>query len=228
MKSSKTTGLPGASKPAAKKAARRNDWEAVERDYRTGQFSLRELETKHGAAYADIARRATKEGWTKDLAVAVRQATSAALIQQVTTDLTTKSQQTTTTVVMAAAELNKQVILGQRSRVTAAVDVSMRMLAELDATTTKAAEIERMFEVLADGMDQQQLDSARRQLSEFLRLHNRVGSVQKLMEALNKAQAMERQAFSLDDTGKKPEELPTAANIEPGREVDAYVAWVNG
>ena len=60
MKPSKTTSQPGASKPAAKQS--RHDWEAIERDYRTGLFSLRELEKKHGAGYADIARKAKKAG----------------------------------------------------------------------------------------------------------------------------------------------------------------------
>lgn len=219
-------GSKGAKKAEPKKT--RPDWEAIERDYRTGYFTLRELAAKHGVTHTTISRRADRLEWTKDLSTAIRQATNAKVIEATLQQQRTTSHQDATNAVLGAAELNKQVILGQRSRVTAAVDVSMRMLAELDATTTKAEEIERMFEVLADGMDQQQLDSARRQLSEFLRLHNRVGSVQKLMEALNKAQAMERQAFSLDDAGKKPEEPPSAANIEPGREVDAYVAWVNG
>ena len=58
----------------------RPDWQAVERDYRTGKFTLRELEHKHGAANSTIARRAAREGWSQDLSAAVRQATNAKLI----------------------------------------------------------------------------------------------------------------------------------------------------
>lgn len=94
----------------------RHDWEAIQRDYRTGQFTLRELESKHGAAYADICRRAKREGWTQDLSEAVRQATTAALIQQVTTARTTEAQQSTIFVVTSAAEANKNIILGHRTR----------------------------------------------------------------------------------------------------------------
>ena len=90
---------------------RRPDWEAVERDYRTGRFTLRELEAKHGAGYADISRRAKREGWQKDLAAVIRQATNAALLS----DATTKAQSDATTVVLVAAEVNKQVILGHRA-----------------------------------------------------------------------------------------------------------------
>jgi len=40
----------------AKLGRRRIDWEAIERDYRTDKFTLRELEAKHGTNNATIAR----------------------------------------------------------------------------------------------------------------------------------------------------------------------------
>lgn len=44
---------------------KKTDWEAVERDYRTGKYTLRELEARHGANNGLIARKSKKEGWTK-------------------------------------------------------------------------------------------------------------------------------------------------------------------
>ena len=61
---------------------RRTDWEAVERDYRIDKFTLRELAKKHDANHATIARRAEREGWTKDLTGAIRQATNARVISE--------------------------------------------------------------------------------------------------------------------------------------------------
>ena len=46
----------------------------------------------------------------------MRQATTAALIQQVTTERTTEAQQSTISVVTSAAEVNKNIILGHRAR----------------------------------------------------------------------------------------------------------------
>lgn len=108
---------------------RRIDWEAIERDYRTGKFTLRELEAKHVASYSEISRRAKREGWQKDLAAVIRQATNAALLA----DTATKAQSDATTVVLVAAEVNRQVILGHRTR-----------LAQLskDADTARAKVIE--------------------------------------------------------------------------------------
>lgn len=77
--------------------------------------SLRELEKKHGAGFSKIGKRAKDEAWSKDLADAVRQATSAALIAEVATERATEGLHGTTDVVLAVAEVNKQVIPGHRS-----------------------------------------------------------------------------------------------------------------
>ena len=85
------------------------------RDNRTGQFTLRELAAKHGANHATIARRAEREGWTKDLTDAIRQATSASLINAAVQQKCDTARQDATTTVLVAAEINKQVILGHRA-----------------------------------------------------------------------------------------------------------------
>ena len=41
------------------------DWLAVERDYRAGLLSLRELGQKHGCSHSTIANFASRHGWTR-------------------------------------------------------------------------------------------------------------------------------------------------------------------
>lgn len=55
--------------------AKRHDWEAVERDYRTGRFSLQQLSDKHGPSKSQISKKASAEGWEKDLTGAVQRRT---------------------------------------------------------------------------------------------------------------------------------------------------------
>jgi len=107
------------------------DWEAVERDYRATQMTLRELGSKHGCDHAAIARKASKCEWKKDLASAVRKATNAKLIEQAVTSVVNDRQQAVTTVVLAAAELNKQMILGHRRRLTDLADAVEQAKAKL-------------------------------------------------------------------------------------------------
>lgn len=44
------------------------DWEAIEREYRLGKYSVRELAKRHSITHPPIIRRAAKEGWTQDKA----------------------------------------------------------------------------------------------------------------------------------------------------------------
>lgn len=60
---------------ADKKAAR--DWEAIERDYRSGQFTDRELGEKYGITHAAVQKWAKREGWQK--ASAPRRASAPAI-----------------------------------------------------------------------------------------------------------------------------------------------------
>ncbi len=69
--------------PSQQPTRRKADWEAIERDYRTGRFTDQELVDKHGNVVTRqaLSKRAKVKGWQKDLSTAVRQATKAKLIQ---------------------------------------------------------------------------------------------------------------------------------------------------
>ncbi|MBD9415917.1 hypothetical protein IB234_15245 [Pseudomonas sp. PDM16] len=51
----------------------RIDWVAVERDYRTGVYSNRELSRMHGVSEAGVRKRAADHKWARDLAAQIRQ-----------------------------------------------------------------------------------------------------------------------------------------------------------
>lgn len=201
--------------PAAKPARRRHDWEAIERDYRTGKFSLRELEAKHGAGYSDIAKRSKKEGWKQYLREAVKQATSAALIQEITTAATTQAQQTTTAVVMAAAEVHKQVILNHRKDIGETSRLAMELLGELRLVTHSQAELQSLLKMATEGMAPEDAMSVRQAFNDLVRVHSRVSSVHKLADTLVKLQNLERRAFDIDseDDGRGGKTAPHTRSV---------------
>jgi hypothetical protein len=183
---------------------RRIDWEAIERDYRTGKFTLRELEAKHGAGYAKISKRAKDNGWTKDLADAVRQATTAALIAEVATARATEGQKAATTVVLAAAELNKQVILGHRRQAGEA-------RAAMETARTKLLSL---ADTVADI----------REAATF------VSATESLSRTTKTVIEIERTAFGLDDANKapdKPDPIDFTA-IPQDERMAAYLRLVGG
>ena len=186
------------------KPAPRPDWEAVERDYRTGRFSLRELAALHNANHATIGRRVEREGWTKDLTQAIRLATHAKLIEEETQQHCDSARQSATTVVLAAAETNRQIILGHRRQAVAA----------RTAMETARAKLLSLSDTVADMRDAATFVSATESLSRTTRT---------VIE-------IERTAFGLDDTGKIPEKPAPVdfAAIPEGERMAAYMRLVQG
>jgi len=194
---------------------------AVKRDWRTSRFTQTELAKKHGMDPATLNRQIKKDkkadpsDWAQDLTKAVKDATDARLMAEMVKAEVKEGQDQVKDAVKIAAEVNTQIILAHRNRAKAAVDVAMRMLSELDFATMQPDKIEAAFEKLTDELGDVEKRAAAQQFREFMRLHNRVGSVHKLMDALSKAQVLERQAFGLDEKAK-----PAGAEFEDMTDAD--------
>jgi hypothetical protein len=118
----------------------RVDWDAVERDYRTGKFTLRELGEKHGCTHGAVVKMVKKHGWTQDLTKAVRAATNARLIQEAVSNEVAKGTQAVTNAVLAAAEVNARVIRRHQER-------AAKVHGDLELATAKVL---AMAETVAD------------------------------------------------------------------------------
>ena len=160
---------------------RRVDWDAVERDYRATQMTLRELGDKHGCDHAAIARKAKKDGWQRDLTSAVRIATNARVIEEVVTKAVNNSQQDVTSTIAAAAEVNTRIIMKHR-----------RKLSDLHELVEVAkAKLEEIGDVLTDV----------REVATFVQA---VGNLTTSTKALIE---QERKSFGLDETSEKKTDL---------------------
>ena len=60
---------------------RKTDWEAIEREYRAGQLSLREIGRIHGVSDTAIRKKAKADEWERDLSGAVRKAVRSKLVR---------------------------------------------------------------------------------------------------------------------------------------------------
>lgn len=155
---------------------RRVDWDAVERDYRTGRFTEQELADKHGATRSAVSKQKRVKGWTKDLKDEIRHATQARLVAE----LVAKGSEKVADTVLAAAEVNTRVVLGHRKRIA-----DLHRLAE-DAQ----AKLESMGDSLVDV----------REAGVFVQAVNGLATITKTLIE------QERKAFGLDDDGKKSED----------------------
>ena len=136
----------------------RADWHAIERDFRTGTFTLREIGQRHGRSAAQISRQARARGWSKDLREVVRQATSTALIRELSSQKATAAQNETTETVLVAARAVTQVVLGHRRDIARAQGLFSDLLAELAVTTHQTQGLLRHLDAgVLGGVDHAQL-----------------------------------------------------------------------
>ena len=93
------------------------DWERIEVDYRAGLLSLRELAIAHpNTNHVAIARRAKKEGWTRDLTAKIKAKAEDLVTRSVVTpDETARRAVTEKEVVEAGAAAIVQVRLSHRT-----------------------------------------------------------------------------------------------------------------
>ena len=148
------------------------DWEAIEREYRAGQLSVREISRQYGVGAPSIVKKAAKLGWERDLSDSVRQAVKAKLVKETAQGNTEGKQVNTREAVEAAAARGVDIVLRHR-----------RDIAKLDALRTKLAEkAETLLDTVAS------IDA----------LGNAAQAVESLGRTMARLVPLERQAFNLD------------------------------
>lgn len=188
---------------AATKEKQITDWDAVERDYRTSQMTLREMASKHGCSHGRIAQRAKREKWNRDLSGAIKQATDAKLIEaSVNSLLTSKANQATqdlTNVVMVAAEANTQVILGHRIGLRRITTIKEMLLDQIEQAAENMADLADVIEMVRTP-DENGIDRANDALRKVLGRSALVDDLKKLADVDEKVRKGEREAFNIDST----------------------------
>ena len=197
--------IKGKSSPAkgATAAARKakTDWQAVERDYRTGQFTLRELEAKHGAFNSAISRKAKAKGWTQDLSAAIKQATNAKLTEELVSSVVSKSAQSVSNTVQAAAEVNKNVILGHRTGLNRLTTIKAKLLDQIEQAAANMVDLAEVIE-MARNPDENGQDRVNDALRKAMGRSALVDDLKKLSDVDEKVRKGEREAFSIDAADK--------------------------
>ena len=115
-------------------AKKQIDWELIERDYRAGIKTLRQIGEERGVSHPAIAKRAKTFGWVRDLSEKIQQAAKAKVTKQaVTKSVTKESLLTDAQTVDVYSDIVAQVDTMQREDVKLAIDNSRSHLQELVA-----------------------------------------------------------------------------------------------
>lgn len=123
-------------------AHRKIDWDAITARYRTGKYTLRQLEAEFQVDNATIARYFKRNGIGRDLTEAVRHATRALVIEErVSKEISekiSKGQQVATDTVVVAASLDQQMV-SEHHRRTAKVAQMAELATDVATTALREA-----------------------------------------------------------------------------------------
>lgn len=183
------------------------DWELIEKEYRVGQSTLRQLAATHHVDPAAISRMAKRKGWVQDKRAEVKARSEAQLLQAsgkpLLTTVTGKSTPLDQ-VIDDAASARTQIILAHRRDALRGRTLALRMMDELDVMTTAPALLRDLQDCLTKCMAGGEVPewltaSAERALQGALTVNNRAAVLKSLSESITKFVAIEREAFGIND-----------------------------
>lgn len=205
------------------------DWEACERDYRLGKTD-QEVADLHGVSRSAVARKAKKEGWTKDLSQQVKLQTKAfvskAIVEKATETLQGKLHESAkgdATAVEIEAISNALMIAEHERAGTKGRHVLEDILDQIGKQVKEAPDISALLEMAQNTDD---LDGLTAGIRKVLSIPSYVDSAKKAMEGIAKAIDVERKARNLDSGESLEKAARTLADaMNPA---DAYARMING
>ena len=167
------------------------DIEAVERAYRAGVLSLREIGAQFGVRESTIRLWAKKNNWKRDLTDQVRERAKAKLSRS--EDPAKEDEQ----VIEEGSEIITRVVKSHRKSIRASRNTFNLLLAELH---TETSEKETLQALIKQYVDQEELPpSFEKSIQKAISLPQRAGVMRDLAQALQRLITLERQAYSVDD-----------------------------
>lgn len=191
MRTTATMAKTKINKPALPSRA---DWEAVERDYRAGTLSIREVAKKHGLSDTGVRKKATVQGWERNLSSRVNEQVRVALVRNTGRTANPQSEQE---IIDNATDLVVGIVQGQQKRIakqTALVDFLTDQLLEAAQNRPELeAEIEEQTKDDRSG-------ERRSRLLRAVSLPTHTSAAVNLTNAMKSLVGMERQAYNISDT----------------------------
>lgn len=173
------------------------DWEAIERAYRAGLLSVREIAASCGVSHTAIQKRAKANGWERDLKAKIKaKADSLVAKREVATQVASKSVETEREIIEVNAEAIANIRMAHRGDISRGRRLTNMLLDELEGLTEEQGTLKELIAQLKDNDD---VDSAMLELaSKMASLPSRTKTMKELAETLKTLVALERQAYDLD------------------------------
>ena len=170
------------------------DWDSVERDYRAGMLSLREIAAPHGITEGAIRKKAKALGWERDLTARVNEKVRNELVRN--QYATENKERTEKEIIDTAAATVVQVVRNHRVRIRQGNDLVELLTKQL----TDVAGARDTFEAEIDAECAEDKTTERRaRLMKAVSLGTHAQIAVNLATATKTWVGLERQAFNIPD-----------------------------
>ncbi|MFA7892983.1 hypothetical protein [Pseudomonas putida] len=179
-------------------SAKQPDWEAIERAYRAGLLSIREIAAAHEVSHTAINKRAKRDGWDRDLKAKIK-AKADALVsrREVSTEVSSKQAETEREIIELNAEVIANIRMAHRGDISRSRRLTNKLLDELEGLTDNRHLFEELGELMREP-DDNGFDKRNDLYNKVIGLPGRTKTMKELAETLKTLVALERQAYDLD------------------------------
>jgi hypothetical protein len=181
--------------PAGKRAKPGIDWETIEREYRAGILSLRDIAAKHGLSETAIRKRAKKHEWERDLTQRVHERVRTALVRSVEARGDNAHQtKTEREIVEQAAATVVEVVRQHREDIRRTAALVARLTEQLsDAADCR----ERLRDLIEEETAKDRSPNRRVAMLRAVAIPAHAGTAKDLSIAMKNLVGLERQAFNV-------------------------------
>lgn len=184
------------------------DWELIERAYRAGIKTLRQIGEEFGVSHTAINKKAKELGWTRDLTEKIQQraqslVTKAEVSKVVSSSVSKERQLSDAETVSAYSDIVANIDMTQRSDVKMAMDTSRQMLVEL--ASLSRPEVMSVLEWMAENFDESNgpfKDKANELYRYIISLPGRIKMAKELAATHGVYVPLQRKIYKLDEDSK--------------------------
>lgn len=174
-----------------KKKRKKIDWDVVERKYRAGQLSIREIARQHKCSDGAVRKKAKAHGWTRDLITKVNQEVRNKLVRS---EVRVPDEKTEKEIVEEAATVATDVVLSHRKGSQKGLWAVNILLKQLLEAAESRAQLEEEIAKETKGVPSRK-ERFMRAIS--LKTHSVIAV--NLANALKTLVGVDRQSYNLDD-----------------------------
>lgn len=190
------------------------DWESIEKDYRAGVLSIREVGKIHSVSDTAIRKKAKADSWQRDLTEKVNAKVRSELV---CSSVRTSSPQTEREIIEVAAATVVQIVRGHRGRIRQGNALVELLTQQLIDVAGKRDDFQGDIEVACK--DDKSPDRFNR-LMKAVSLEKHSAIAVNLANATKTWVSLERQAFNIEDgSGENPQDADVSRYTDTERAV---------